>query len=410
VGSEAEGIDRLAEVVSQLEGLPVPASVLERDVLAARVHRYQPRLLDELCAAGEVVWVGRGALARDDGRIALYRRDRIGTLAPPPVDPPDGDVHARIRAFLQQRGASFYRDIYAAAGGGPERTMLDALWDLAWAGEVTNDTFAPLRALRYKRGGKNRRGAPHLSRLGPPEGAGRWSLVSSMFGAASSTERVYAVARLLLERQGVVTRESVVAESVSGGFAALYPVLKALEESGNARRGYFIDGLGGAQFSLPGAVDRLRAEREPPDRSRALVLAATDPANPYGAALAWPLSDLRERRALQRAAGAYVVLVDGLAMLYLRRGGKAISTLDPFADPSRAQTALAALREIASGEPLFIDRINGQPALESSLRGQFEEAGFEREYMSLVLRPPRPASRTWPADRRPNTADRASQL
>ena len=206
--------------------------------------------------------------------------------------------------------------------------MLDALWDLVWAGEVTNDTFAPLRALRWKRSGSGPRragsGRGRLTALGPPEAAGRWSLVGAESGRATATERLHAQSLALLDRHGVLTREAVATEGIEGGFAAVYPVLRAMEEAGRIRRGYFVDGLGAAQFALAGALDRLRAARDPadpPTTGAIHLLAAADPANPYGAALAWPRRGETDRRPLQRAAGAYVVLVDGVAALYLERGG-----------------------------------------------------------------------------------------
>ena len=299
---------------------------------------------------GEVAWVGRGSLGRDDGRIALYRPGR-DALRPPgtldanddPTARPSGERHERIREHLRARGASFYRAIHAAAGGGSDREMLDALWDLVWAGEVTNDTFAPLRALRWKRpsgsGPGARRGRPgRLTALGPPEAAGRWSLVEPVEDVAP-TERLHAQALALLERHGVLTREAVAAEGVEGGFAGVYPILRALEEAGRIRRGYFVDGLGAAQFALAGALDRLRAVRDGDEGSTAPtvhVLAAADPANPYGAALAWPRRGDDDRRPFQRAAGAYVVLVDGIAALYLERGGSTLQTLPAADDPDVA--------------------------------------------------------------------------
>ena len=214
---------------------------------------------------------------------------------------------------------------------------------------MTNDTFAPLRALRWKRpsGGSSRGRSPRprvsrLTSLGPPEGVGRWSLVDGQV-SIDRTERAHALATSLLERHGVVTREAVVAEGVEGGFAAAYPVLRAMEEGGRIRRGYFVDGLGAAQFALPGAIDRLRAMREPDvDRPVVHVLAAADPANPYGAALAWPRrGDGDPRRTPARAAGAYVVLVDGAAALYVERGGGSIAPLPPADDPEIAGLGLA---------------------------------------------------------------------
>ena len=224
--------------------------------------------------------------------------------------------------------------------------MLDALWDLVWAGEVTNDTFAPLRALRWKRPARDVRRRPgRLTSLGPPEAAGRWSLVEDR-RRRPPTERLHATALALLDRHGVVTREAVAGEGVEGGFSAVYPILRALEEAGRIRRGYFVDGLGAAQFALAGALERLRAVREParaPGERDDLLLAAADPANPYGAAIPWPRRGEADRRPFQRAAGAYVVLVDGSAALYLERGGGSIQTLPASDDPEIADAALRSL-------------------------------------------------------------------
>ncbi len=277
------------------------------------------------------------------------------------------------------RGASFYRAIHAAAGGGSDREMLDALWDLVWAGEVTNDTFAPLRALRWKRpsgsGAGARRGRPsRLTALGPPEAAGRWSLVEPV-EAVTPTERLHAQALALLERHGVLTREAVAAEGLEGGFAGVYPVLRALEEAGRIRRGYFVDGLGAAQFALAGALDRLRAVRDGEEGSTAPgvhVLAAADPANPYGAALPWPRRGDDDRRPFQRAAGAYVVLVDGIAALYLERGGSTLQTLPAADDPDVA--AVGAPRSDLAGRAsgafreLLLRKVDGVAVGESPWR------------------------------------------
>ena len=216
-----------------------------------------------------MVWVGRGSLNRDDGRIALYRRDRAELLASAGAfegqERPDSDIHEALRAHLARRGASFYAQLRAAAPSARnDDDLLDALWDLVWAGEVTNDTFSPLRALTLPRSRSRARPRPgRLTSLGPPRAAGRWSLVADLVGESRTpTERGHATAVALLERHGVLTREAVLAENVVGGFASVYPVLRAMEESGRARRGYFVDGLGAAQFALPGAVDRLRAARD----------------------------------------------------------------------------------------------------------------------------------------------------
>jgi ATP-dependent Lhr-like helicase len=391
-------------VVAQLEGMPLPASALERDILPARVAGYSPRLLDELGAAGEVVWLGLGSLGQDDGRVALFRPDRLPLLLPPTEgkagDAPSGWLVDAIRTHLRDRGASFYRDLIAAAaratselGEAPvrERDLLDALWSLVWATEVTNDTFAPLRALRWPRKGSSQPRHRSVARMGPPEAAGRWSLVAGQ--PASETERRHAQALRLLDAYGVVTRDSVAAEGLPGGFSAVYPVLREMEERGRVRRGYFVDGLGGAQFCQPAALDRLRAERSDAAGDRrateTLLLAASDPANPYGATLAWPRWSDDDRRPLARAAGAYVVLVDGEAALYLERGGKSLQTLPAFADATVAAAALNALRQLlADGRfrALQIERIDGVPVAESAHAAALADAGFQRAYRGWLLR------------------------
>ena len=427
-------LERLADVVDQLAGLPIPASVLERDVLPARVPGYQPRLLDELGAMGEVAWMGRGSLGRDDGRVVLYRPGREllrpaggANGAERPVD----ELHERIRTHLARRGASFYRELFAAVGGRADREVLDALWDLVWAGEVTNDTFAPLRALRWKRPARDRRPRPgRLTSLGPPEAAGRWSLVDDgpvtdapvadaaaadgsddatadgaagtgpgsaphATRAASRTERLHAVALVLLERHGIVTREAVASEPIDGGFPAVYPVLRAMEEAGRVRRGYFVDGLGAAQFALPGAVDRLRALRDQPgeiggEHGRLVrLLAAADPANPYGAALPWPRRGDDDRRPFQRAAGAYVALVDGEAVLYLDRGGTSLQVLPAGDDPELLALALTSLEDlVADGRvrELVISKVDGEPIATSRWREALQGAGFVPGYRGHALR------------------------
>jgi ATP-dependent Lhr-like helicase len=360
VGGDAGGVDRAYEVVAQLQGAALPASVLERDILAARIDRYSPRLLDDLVAAGEVLWVGAGPLGRDDGRVALLLREDAGLLIPrmglDALDRPEGKEHDRIREVLADRGACFFREL----AGPDERAALDALWDLAWAGEVTNDGVAALRAFVARHGAGHRGGAKggvarsrrtgrprlgSLTALGPPAAQGRWSLLRRDLGldaaTPTDTETLHALAGSLLERHGVLTREAVRGEGVPGGFAGAYPVLRAMEEAGRIRRGYFVAGLGGAQFALPGAVDRLRAHREgvADGRPEQLVLAATDPAQPYGAALPWPRV---EGTRPQRVAGAWVVLVGGEPALYVERGGKGLQVFRD-ADGSWEHDAVALL-------------------------------------------------------------------
>jgi len=386
VGSDARGLDRLYEVVAQLQGVAIPASVLERDVLVGRVADYSPRLLDELAAAGEVVWIGAGPLGTGDGKVMVFLRERAAALRPPVGaggGHPAGAEHDRLREVLSRRGACFFREL----AGHDDDASLDCLWDLVWAGEVTNDSFAPLRTLARggwsaRSGGRRRSGRPHvgsLTVLGPPRAQGRWSLVESDLSgeAVSPTERAHTLAGTLLDRHGVLTREAVRGEGHAGGLTAVYPVLRAMEESGRVRRGYFLAGMGGAQFALPGAVDRLRARPEravvgaPED---ALVLAATDPANAYGLALPWPVAGLR------RVAGAYVVTVGGEGSLYVERGARGLVALRPF-DGTWEEAAVAALgRLVTSGQTrrLAVERYDD--ALEPVLRS----AGFVPSPRGLV--------------------------
>ncbi len=422
IGAAAGGPDRLAEVIAQLEGLALPASVLERDVLPARVRGYSPQMLDQLGVAGEVVWVGAGSLGRDDGRVALYRPDRLALFLPGSADPAadqaegaDAWLHAALREHLASRGAAFYRDLAAAVMVAAdrlgerrpnERDILDGLWDLVWAGEVSNDTFAPLRALHWPRRSSDRRAGPARpragTRMGPPEAAGRWTLVADHVRTMSvltgvrepaPTERRAALASALLERHGVVTRDAVLAEGAArGGFGAVYPVFRAMEEQGRVRRGYFIEGLGGAQFALPGAVDRLRAGRPEASSQTArpvLLLAAADPANPYGAALPWPSGQGRHDRTPSRAAGAYVVLHDGQLVVHLERGGRSLLTWPAFDDDAVAARTIEALRARTTNGRLQVERVDGQDAVASPHRARLEGLGFRASYRGLVLVPQR---------------------
>ena len=385
VGIQASGLDRLAEIVFQLQGCAIPASVLERDVLAVRMRDYRPQLLDQLISMGEVVWTGRGSLGSSDGRIALYLRSDAARLIqeadPHPNPPPQAGegttIHERLREHLQGRGASFFRDLYYATGSSDEDAVLDALWDLVWAGEVTNDTFLPLRML----GPRSRRNPRRpVMRLGPPASAGRWSLVADLLRpGVSNTEHLHATAGALLQRYGVLTREAALGESISGGFAALYPVLRAMEEAGKIRRGYFIDGLGGLQFALPGAVDRLRASRD--EDTKVVGLAATDPASPYGTTIPWPEHESR----MARAAGAYVVLDGGELRLYLERGGRSLLTVGEV-QPAHLR-ALAAIA--ARVDKLEVQSIDGAPIKESPLEMMLREAGFGTTPKGVVLWPER---------------------
>ncbi|HWE55711.1 MAG TPA: DEAD/DEAH box helicase [Acidimicrobiales bacterium] len=374
--SEFTGPDRVLEVIGQLEGMAVPASALEADMLAGRVRGYEPRMLDELLVGGEVMWVGAGPLGRDDGRIVLARRDTAGLLLPrlgltgSDQPGPEGEVHDHIRAQLDQRGACFFRELGRVAWSDPQ--VLEALWDLVWAGEVTCDGFASVRAMAgpaVRRGARSKGGAPlpraYRPRPGsirvgaPPAGQGRWSLVSREVATLApvddrrwAIEAAAAVASALLDRHGVLTRDAVRAEGVPGGFAGLYPVLKTLEESGRIRRGYFVAGMGGAQFAVPGAVDRLRSVAGPPGGpsgpsgpdgagAEVHVLAATDPANAFGLARPWPV------KGPSRVPGAFVVLVNGIGSAYIERGGKGLVALRPF-DGSWEEAVGSALVDLVA--------------------------------------------------------------
>jgi ATP-dependent Lhr-like helicase len=375
ITSPREGPDALFEVIEQLQGAAIPASVLETDVLPSRLHAYRPSDLDAMLASGELVWVGAGSLGPADGKVVLVFRDELTLLAPSPGDAPDSPLHDALRERLR-RGASFWPDLLVPDTD--EKTLLAALWDLVWAGEVTNDTFAPLRAIAW---GKPRR-APKghvrpgsLRRGGPPSAAGRWSLVR--IERPAPTQIAHAKALQLLGRHGVLTREAALAENVEGGFAPVYGVLKALEESGRVRRGYFVAGLGAAQFALPGAVERLRELKD--ETAPVLTLAATDPAQPYGAALAWPESNRRPAR----AAGAYVVLVNGECAAYVERGGKSIVV---FGDDDEWPEGVASLQKDGRITRLVIERIDGGPAAESPHAAKLRAAGFTDGYKGLTLR------------------------
>jgi ATP-dependent Lhr-like helicase len=391
IGSARRGLDALVETLEQLQGAAIPVSVLERQILPARVDGYRPSMLDELCAAGELVWIGAGPLGNDDGRVRLFFRDRVTLLAPPPGEPPDQPIHDALRARLHGAGASFWPDLLAAAAphSTDEPVVLSALWDLVWAGEVTNDTLAPTRAPRRATRSRSARGRPRpgrLSRLGPPAAAGRWSLVGQMLAEVDATSALHALAVQLLERHGVVTREAVRSEGVPGGFSSVYPVLRAMEEAGRVRRGYFVAGLGAAQFALPGAVDRLRAERTGPDEPRVTVLAATDPAQPYGAALAWPERPGRPDARLARAAGAIVVTVDGTLAAYLERGGRALQTFPAASATPGWIEALVAECKDGRVDRLTIERVDDEPVRQSPLADALRAAGFADGYKGLVLR------------------------
>jgi ATP-dependent Lhr-like helicase len=379
------GIDRratLREALVPLQGLSLPVSLWESEVLPRRVPGFTPGQLDQLCASGEVVWVGAGL-----DRVAVYFREDAPALGRPAAAPrPDDEASEAIRAALG-RSAEFWYDLVAATQLEPE-IALPALWELVWAGEVTNDAWTPLRAGRRYQAPKPSRGRPRrFSRqraAGITATQGRWSLTDRLFPGRPDPR---ALAELLLERQGIVTRDGVRGEGIPGGYGAVYDQLRALETLGVCRRGYFVEGLGGAQFALPGAVERLRELRPREDEEKEpLVLAAADPAQPYGAALPWPK---RAGARAARVAGAHVVLLGGEAALFVERGGR---SLVPLRDPEEGwlREALAALVEHVRGggaKRLAVERFDGEPVGETEIMPLLLDAGFLAGPRRAVLRP-----------------------
>ena len=378
------GIDRrasLREALIPLQGLALPVSLWESEVLPRRVPNYRPEQLDQLCASGELVWAGAGL-----DRVAVFFREDAPVLGKPGAAPePAEEQHERIRAALAG-GALFWHDLLAATEL-DDAIALPALWDLVWAGEVTNDAWSPLRAERRYQAPRPDRRARRFSRarVGAVTATqGRWSPAAALFVGGEPERR--ALAELLLERQGIVTRDSVRGEGIAGGYGAVYAELRALETLGTCRRGYFVEGLGGAQFALGGAVERLR-ELRPRDGEEAepLVLAAADPAQPYGAALPWPK---RAGARAARVAGAHVVLLGGEAALFVERGGR---SLVPLREPEDEwlRVALAALvAHVKRGgtKRLAVERFDGDPVVESTVMPLLVEAGFLAGPRRAVLR------------------------
>jgi ATP-dependent Lhr-like helicase len=386
------GVDRLREMLVPLQGLALAPEVWERDVLPRRVGAYSPGWMDQLCASGELVWVGAGAVGRSSGRVALLFREDARWLGPPPFkgERPDGPLHDAIRERLE-RGAAFWTDLLADLSDAEPVGLQDALWDLAWAGEATNDAFAPLRAPRLSVAKGDRQSGRRFARRrrpGAPQVQGRWSLTAPLFaGAPAHGPRMRAISELLLERHGIVTREAVLAEGVPGGFAGLYSELANLETLGTARRGYFVEGLGGAQFALPAAIERLRGLRSD-EPAGPLVLAVTDPANPYGATLPWPKrEDDDSGRRPSRVPGAYVVTLDSEPVLYVERGGKGLLALrEP--DEAWLRPALEALAgEVRRGRVprLGVERFDGEPVVGSEAGTLLIELGFRQSPRRLTL-------------------------
>jgi ATP-dependent Lhr-like helicase len=370
--SPPRSMESLADAVTRLQGFEVAASVLERDLLSQRSGLTGPGL-DRLMLEGELVWVGRGSLGGRDGKVALYRRAQLGSLHwPSASDFELASEHEALLDVLDRRGAVFFFDLYEAAGGGDPDPILESLWDLVWWGLVTNDTLAPLRAYVSSRGGRRPSGRRPLTSSFPAHAAGRWSRLS--INPVEHTTFATAWASQLLERYGLVTRSHVAAEGVPGGWTALYPVLSRMEEIGKVRRGYFVEGLGGAQFALPGAVDRLRGTVAAP----IIGLAATDPANPFGTILPWPESPVR----LQRSAGAYVFLGLGELLAYLDRSGRRLYLFgEPNPEVARELAGVGLRRR-----RLLIEEIDEIPAANSPFGATLTEWGFVPALRGLAFR------------------------
>jgi len=443
------GLDALLDTIESLQGAPLPASLLESQILPARIARYSPADLDTLIAAGEIVWYGADSLGERDGRIALYLADRIADLLPPRdvilsevslasvretqsktwpervglADEPNGDLPSAsnpdalarrdsrgtalspreqsILEYLTRAGASFFTDLHDATGDGYPGETIDALWSLVWRGLVTNDTFHALRAYIAKpetsRSSKRVHNQPayRSRRTTPPSAQGRWALVPApdRTTPAAQTAWSHALAQQLLQRYGIITRETVAQENIPGGFSAVYEVLKALEAQGRVRRGYFVAGLGGAQFAQPAAVELLRSLRTlSPEKPEMLLLAATDPANPWGSILRWPVPDSAapdNAAVLTRSVGVSVVLRNGDLIAYLRRNNPALQVRLPANEPDRTTVArdlahflanfaqeLLQTPETRHSGGILIDAIGGRPAHEHFLARFLQEAGF----------------------------------
>ncbi|MDX1583523.1 MAG: DEAD/DEAH box helicase, partial [Thermoanaerobaculia bacterium] len=384
------GLNALLDAVEQLQGSPLPASVLESEILPARIADYSPSDLDTLAAAGEVVWIGLEPLGSSDGRIALYLTDNVGALHDRVATDPDGDERAIID-LLRSRGAVHFDEMVNVVGGFPNDT-LERLWDLVWKGQVTNDSFHPLRSW-MRRGERSRRrgrgAASFRSRRAIPPGAeGRWTIVPE--SRVGVTERATTLANQLLDRYGIVTREIAALEKLPGGFSSIYPVLRSMEDAGRVRRGYFVEGVAATQFARPGAIDRLRASRGAEPEPSVVVISAVDPANPYGILLPWGESP--EGKRPSRSAGARVIIVDGRLGAYLYRGFRAILSYLPEDEPERSRVArgialgLTRLLRDSRRRAVLVESIDAEDPTRHFLYRFLTEAGFVQTVNGLQLR------------------------
>ncbi|MHB1021981.1 MAG: DNA glycosylase AlkZ-like family protein [Acidobacteriaceae bacterium] len=418
------GLDSLLDVIENLQGAPLPASLLETEILPARMREYKPADLDTLIAAGEVVWCGLEPLGERDGRVALYLADKLMELWPVQVELVQNKKQNKLQKeksvsreeeileYLRQHGASFFSQMHEGVGGGYPGETLEALWNLVWRGQITNDALHALRAYcerplaaRPARRIHNQ-SSFRSRRTTPPTAQGRWSLHPVAFanGQSRSTQWSHATAQQLLHRYGVVLRETAALENLPGGFSAVYDVLKALEESGRIRRGYFAAGLGATQFALPAALDMLRSLRTmpEPEKPEMLALAATDPANPYGAILHWPAGesvDEGQSTTMTRSVGAKVILRNGALVGYMRRANPNLQIFLPVEEPARSHAArdLAAFlvemgqremrrEQAGSRGGMLIATVNGVPVAAHFMARYLLEAGFQAAPTGFNLR------------------------
>ncbi|MBP9086024.1 MAG: DEAD/DEAH box helicase [Kofleriaceae bacterium] len=438
VARRRTGLDAVLDAVEKLQGMPILASQLESEILPARIDKYLPSDLDTLAAAGEITWHGLSASGNRDGKIALYLADqasRFSDAAQLASATAELDaVQLQIIDVLRNRGALFLSQLREALRIFPG-DISKALWTLTWRGLVSNDSFAPLRQLAAVAATtrRARRTAPHSfrsRRSAPLQAEGRWRLLVG--GAAPTvTEQVNAWARQWLTRYGVVTKEVAMLENVSGGFATLYPVLRALEDSGQIRRGHFVRDIAAVQFALPHALDQLRTFITPPPEPIVTTLAATDCANPYGCTLPWPTVRIPDgmhpnagRRApgrvanvrapdgmhpvgsmhephgmpdpdhpdgmprkaegtARRSAGAVMITIDGRAAAWVARGMSNILTWEAAATTRNRDANLVANEigrlaraNLLRGAPCNIATINGGPAPSDELAPYLRSAGF----------------------------------
>ncbi len=424
------GLDALLDTIEAMQGAAILASELETEILPARIADYQPAYLDTLMAAGEVTWVGVEQIGDRNGRIALYLTEalpllRLNETQQPAAQSPNAERAEKIAEFLGRHGASFFSEIHAACGGGFPGDTIDALWELAWSGRITNDTFYPLRKLLRPDDRKRksevfedeRPGSPGYlrrlrSRTTSGQAHGRWSLLTQRISLElTPTQWSANIAQQLLQRHGIIMRESAIAENIPGGYNTIYPALKTMEDSGWVRRGMFVAGMGAAQFAMPAAVDMLRSLRIDPASAEVIHLAATDPANPYGSLIPWPKEEgetpeAATQHSMARTSGASVILINGQLAAFLRRRNPALRVFLPESEPERSQFARELAKKLAElairrqnlRQGLLIGDINDAPAREHVLAPHLEDAGFVNTVLGYQMR--RSKTMTLPSDRR----------